>query len=70
MRMISHGVDDFRGALHKVAEIIQPGGLLLVGSASMDTFGEDKKSLPMVEEGEVGWSAVKAIQKVNEGVLK
>ena len=69
MRMISHGVDDFRGAIHNVAEILLPGGILLLGGGSLDVYNEDKESLPTVKEGEEGWCAIKSILKVYYEVI-
>ena len=70
MRMIAQGIDNFQGVFHNVAEILNPGGILLSAAGAMDIFGEDKKSIQAVNEGEKGWSAIQAIWTLYQQVIK
>ncbi len=63
MRSVAAGIEDFKGALHNVAQTLRPQGVILLVSPATWTYSEKKESLENQEEGKPGWSAMQALNE-------
>ncbi|KAG8951249.1 hypothetical protein FRC04_006488 [Tulasnella sp. 424] len=67
MRNIAQGIRNYKDTIHRVAQTMRSGGVLLLSAGSYSFFDERREPLPLVEEGQPGWSACQTlINKVHE----
>ncbi|KAI0929195.1 hypothetical protein AcW1_006207 [Taiwanofungus camphoratus] len=55
-RAISAGIRDFPGLLQELAEVLRPGGILLLGDGDMQLYDENTRPMPLSEQGTPGFS--------------
>lgn len=58
VRAVENGLRNQRQSLTHFAQLLPPGGVLLLGSVGMWLYGTDKELLPCVEESDPRWSAL------------
>ncbi|KAG8925848.1 hypothetical protein FRC01_009617 [Tulasnella sp. 417] len=56
VRASDSGIKDFDTYLYNLAEILRPGGLLILGSGDPQFYDENVEALPIVSEGEPGYA--------------
>ncbi|KAG8926762.1 hypothetical protein FRC02_008690 [Tulasnella sp. 418] len=62
MRSIDHGITDYEGLIHSVAQILRTNGVLLMVSGDNQLFSENRTPMPTnVQEGQPGWCATQAL---------
>lgn len=55
------GINNFQDLLHRLAQTLRADGAILLAGGDFHFYGEDLKPLPVVREGEPGWSASQAL---------
>jgi SAM-dependent methyltransferase len=60
-RSIDHGIYNYEEFINSAAEVLRPGGVLLLVSGDNQLYAEDRTPLPYVEEGEPGYTALQKI---------
>lgn len=55
-RSVSAGIRDFPALLQDFAQVLRPGGVLLLGDGDMQLYDEDENAISLVEEGKPGYS--------------
>lgn len=55
------GINNFQDLLHRLAQTLRADGAVLLAGGDYHFYGEDLKPLPVVKEGEPGWSACQAL---------
>ncbi|KAG8887459.1 hypothetical protein FRB98_009603 [Tulasnella sp. 332] len=61
MRSVAMGVTNFQDLLHRLAQTLRADGAILLAGGDYHFYGEDLAPLPVVKEGEPGWSASQAL---------
>lgn len=61
MRSVSQGIRSYQDTIHRVAQTLRTGGVLLLCSPAYNFFDENRQPLPIVEEGQPGWTACRAL---------
>ncbi|KIO21321.1 hypothetical protein M407DRAFT_245511 [Tulasnella calospora MUT 4182] len=47
----------YKNTIHRIAQTLRSGGVLLLPSSAYNFFDENRQALPVVEEGQPGWTA-------------
>ncbi|KAH8106814.1 S-adenosyl-L-methionine-dependent methyltransferase [Cristinia sonorae] len=55
-RAVSSGIRDYPWFLNELAEVLRPGGVLLLGDGDMQIFDETRQPIAYAEEGQPGFS--------------
>lgn len=55
VRASDAGIKDFGTFLYNLAEVLRPGGLLILGSGDPQFYNENLEALPLVSEGQPGF---------------
>ncbi|KAG8973076.1 hypothetical protein FRB90_010011, partial [Tulasnella sp. 427] len=55
VRAADSGIKDFHAFLYNLAEVLRPGGVLILGSGDPQFYSEKVEPLPIVSEGEPGF---------------
>ncbi|KAK7693742.1 hypothetical protein QCA50_003314 [Cerrena zonata] len=55
-RAVSAGIRDFPGLLNELAQVLRPGGVLLLGDGEMQLYDEHRKPISFAEPGQPGFS--------------
>ncbi|KAG8902183.1 hypothetical protein FRB99_004789 [Tulasnella sp. 403] len=61
MRMIIYGTKDYEKLLRNTAQVLKPGGVLLLMGPNLQFMSDKLIPLPKVEEGQPGWTATQHI---------
>ncbi|KIO26804.1 hypothetical protein M407DRAFT_243608, partial [Tulasnella calospora MUT 4182] len=61
MRSVAQGIRNYKDTIHRVAQTMRSGGVLLLSSGAYSFFDENRQPLPVVGEGQPGWTACQAL---------
>lgn len=63
-------IRDYPRFLNELAEVLRPGGVLLLGDGDMQVFDEDKQPIAYAEEGQPGFSWTQRIFFASYNAMK